>query len=115
VDPLAPSARLAWPSGCRRVSVLTAAIGPFCIRDAWAGRLDALHVCQRRVDANARIASDGPLCLRLRRLAETDPPFLTPVPLLMLLQSRRSISEPEERKLSSDTGDLSSGTGCHPA
>jgi AraC-like DNA-binding protein len=97
VDPLAPTATLAWPSGCRRVSLLAAAIGPFCIRDAWAGRLDALHVCQNSVVPSARAA--GPLPLQLRRLAETDPPFLTPVPLLMLLQSGRSGKGPRSATL----------------
>ncbi len=89
VDPADPVFRLAWPPGRRRASLLVAAIGAFSIRHAWAGRLEGVRVCSLRLTALPCPPSAAPLRLRLRPLKETDPPFLTPVPLLMLLQARR--------------------------
>lgn len=90
VDPAAPSFRLAWPPGRRRASLLAAAVAPFSFAQGWAGRLSNVEVCNLSLSAPPAAAGGAPLRLRLRPLADTDPPFLTPIPLLMLLQSRRS-------------------------
>lgn len=84
IDPKAPAFRLAWPAGRRRISLLAAAIGSFSIEDAWAGRLSGVQVASRSLSALPSARGGAPLVLRLRPLLETDPPFLTPVPLLML-------------------------------
>jgi AraC-like DNA-binding protein/uncharacterized RDD family membrane protein YckC len=89
VDPAAPAFRLDWPRGQNRASLLIAAIGDFSLEAAWAGRLTDVQVCGVRL-ASACTQGVSPIPLRLRPLALSDPPFLTPVPLLMLLQSRRS-------------------------
>lgn len=93
LDPSAPQVQLAWPAQSRRVTLLAAAIGPFCMSDAWAGRLPAMEVCSLRVGASDCAAREATLRLQLRRAVETDPPFLTPVPLLILLQSGRSATK----------------------
>lgn|GEM_PF-4832659 len=90
VDPAAPEFRLAWPPGRHRVSLLTAAITAFSLPDAWAGRLSGAEVCSHSLAAPRAAPDAAPLRLRLRPLTDTDPPFLTPIPLLIFLQSRRS-------------------------
>lgn len=92
VDPVAPEFRLSLPPGRRRVSLLVAAIGSFSIENAWAGRLSNVAVGSRSLAALPSSPGDGPLVLRLRPLLDTDPPFLTPVPLLMLLQGGNAIA-----------------------
>jgi AraC-like DNA-binding protein len=89
VDPASPLVRLAWPAGRRRASLLAAAIAPFALEEAWAGRLAALHVCSLTASAPETEGGEEPLKMHLRRAVDTDPPFLTPVPLL-LMQSGRS-------------------------
>lgn len=90
VDPAAPFFRLAWPDGRGQASLLVAAIGSFTLQSAWAGRLADLEVASVRLPASARGERAPPIRLRLRPLDDCDPPFLTPIPLLMILQSRRS-------------------------
>ena len=86
VDPVARDFRLAWPCGRRRVSLLIAAIGCFTLKEAWVGNLPEIEVSSLSLAAAPR----RPVRVRLRAIDETDPPFLTPIPLLLLLQSRRS-------------------------
>lgn len=90
VNPAAPCFRLAWPDGRSQASLLIAAIGSFTIQSAWAGRLTDLQVASIRLPASACAACKPPIRLHLRPLTDCDPPFLTPIPLLMILQSRRS-------------------------
>lgn len=96
VDPGAPDFRLAWPRERRRTSLLAAAVGAFSAIDAWAGRLPDVEVCSLSLPDPACAGKDEPIRIRLRPLAITDPPFLTPVPLLMLLQSWRSALQAHE-------------------
>lgn len=90
VDPAAPDFRLVWPPGRRRACLLAAAVGPVSLHDAWAGRLSEIHVSSLSVPSRSCDRRDSSIALRLRPLEESDPPFLTPVPLLMLIQSRRA-------------------------
>jgi len=89
VDPADPRFSLAWPPGGHRASLLVAAVGAFELPDAWAGRMAGTYVCSLALPSHWRGTQSAPLMLRLRPLADTDPPFLTPVPLLMLVQSKR--------------------------
>jgi AraC family transcriptional regulator len=90
VDPDEPRFTLNWPPGRRRASLLIVAVGPFDARSAWAGRLEDVQVCGL---AMTRLTA-GPalLNLSLRPLASTDPPLLTPIPLLMLLQASLGVA-----------------------
>lgn len=88
VDPTAPEFRLVWPEGRRRAYLLAAAVEAFSLHDAWAGRLGALDVCKISLPTPPLPDGGTRIRLRLRPLAGSDPPFLTPVPLLILLQSR---------------------------
>lgn len=90
IDPSAPVFRLAWPRGRAQASLLVAAVGEFSFEAAWAGTLPDVQVCSVRLPESACGSSAPPIPLHLRPLVSSDPPFLTPVPLLMLLQSRRS-------------------------
>lgn len=92
VDPASPRFSLAWPVSRRRASLLVAAVGSFDLGDAWAGRMNEIQVCGVALLPTMR--GTGRLRLRLRPLMETDPPLLTPVPLLMHLQSVRSAAGP---------------------
>lgn len=94
VDPAAPTFRLAWPPGRRQANLLAVAIGAFSLSEAWAGRLPDIAVSALSLPAPPRAADNLPIRLRLRPLAATDPPFLTPIPLLMILQSGRSGATP---------------------
>ncbi len=90
IDPAAPLFRLAWPDGRTQASLLVAAIGTFTSQSAWAGCLADLEVASIRLPASVLSERAPPIRLHLRPLDDCDPPFLTPIPLLMILQSRRS-------------------------
>lgn len=87
IQPSAPRFSLAWPPQRQRTSLLAAAIGPFDLKDAWAGRLKGVEVCNLSLLRNRAEPASRSLRLNLRSITETDPPFLTPVPLLMMLQA----------------------------
>jgi AraC-like DNA-binding protein len=73
-------------------SLMVAAVGPFDAADGWAGRLCSVFVASCAVDEGSSRLAAPPMRLRLRPLVQTDPPILTPVPLLMLMQAQRSVS-----------------------
>jgi len=88
IDPACGCFELRWATSRENANLLAASVSLDSIQDAWAGRFGSINVCSRRV---SREEADHvrSIQLHLRPLAETDPPFLTPVPLLLILQSRQ--------------------------
>ena len=88
INPASGFFELHWVAGCSKASLLAAAVSVGSFDDAWAGRFRSIQVCGLHVTADS---GHGTLIrLKLRPLKETDPPFLTPIPLLVTLQSKRS-------------------------
>jgi AraC-like DNA-binding protein len=81
IDPESGTGALRLPDGHRRASLLAAGFEPFAPDTGWLGRFDDLVVCRMPVPP----AGSGAAALSLRPLAESDPPFLTAIPLLFLL------------------------------
>ncbi len=101
--------RLSWPRSLRRVSLLVAALPERAVReDIWAPPSAELWVYSRELRHTA-VGGRRRLELRvqLRRVRETDPPILTPLPMLLTQQQQ---STPLEEQRPSDRAETS-GTG----
>lgn len=92
IDPRCQTFSLTRPLGRTRASLLVAALESFSIEEAWAGRLGKLLV-HSQILPNY-LPPSRTITVRLRPLADTDPPFLTPVPLLMLVSVQGHQEQP---------------------
>jgi AraC-like DNA-binding protein len=90
VDPRNPRFSLAYPPGRQRQVLLVAAANLLELQDAWSGNPRDAIVCSIPLSESSRRAGGEPLRVHLRPMKETDPPFLTPVPLLIMLQAKRA-------------------------
>ncbi|MBZ9803454.1 helix-turn-helix transcriptional regulator [Mesorhizobium sp. ES1-6] len=82
IRPDSTSFHLQYFSAGRRASLLVAAFRPLTWLDAWSGHYEALRVC--RIDL--RLDRREIPTVRLRPVMATDPPLLTPLPLLQILR-----------------------------
>lgn len=82
LDPSDTRFSLDLPIKRGRSCLLVASVGQLTWSDAWIGRYTSLRVA--RIELSAR--PTGPLTVDLRATLPSDPPFLTPLPLLKLLQ-----------------------------
>lgn len=87
IDPSSGRFELSWTARRGHANLLVAAVSLGSNEDAWAGRFESIKVCSRRLSLSESIIS--PLEVFLRPIAPTDPPLLTPVPLLIMIQSVR--------------------------
>lgn len=88
VDPSDARFALEWSGTSRRSCLLAASVNTLTWSDAWVGRYPGMRVAR----VELRQGDLGPLYIKLRSTLPTDPPFLTPLPLLQMIQHSRRYS-----------------------
>lgn len=84
-----PELRLVWPRGILRANLLTAAFRFNSLSAAWAGDFAELHVSNITL-LQPKPETAHPVFIELRSIRITDPPILTPFPLLFQMQPSSS-------------------------